>query len=250
MKLLVIVLCLLSERYLVHAFSNSRFYWFNNYFGFIASKLSLPVTLFNSYLMLALIIVPFLLITGLVLAVLSNLLFGFIGLILNLVILYYCLGPENPFYPVNSTNDDLSSEIVAGNYFAKVNSQLFAVILWFILLGPLGALAYRLLYLCLEHETARPAAGQLIGLFDWVSARVTVLLYLLVGNFQQGFHYYCQMFFSRPENNTTLLSTGGLLAARTAVEEPVLLPHAQNLVEHALVVLMVLLAFFTLVAWL
>ena len=73
---------------------------------------------------------------------------------------------------------------------------------------------------------------------------------MLVGNFQQGFHYYRRLFFSSPENNQTLLSNGGLLAARTTETDIVSLPHAQNLVEHALIVYMVFLAFFTLVAWL
>ena len=250
MKLLVIVLCLLSERYLVHAVSYNRFYWFNGFFDNIIKRTNFSSSAINSYLLLALIVIPILLLTWLILAIFEHLLFGFIGLLINLIIFYYCLGPENPFYPVNTSTDELSNEIVAGNYFAKINNQLFAVILWFIILGPLGVLFYRLLSLCREQEATRSAAKQLVGFLDWVSARITVLLYLLVGNFQQGFNFYSQMFFTSPKNNMILLSTGGLLAARSRAEEPVALPHAQNLVDHALVLLMVALAFFTLVAWL
>ena len=58
------------------------------------------------------------------------------------------------------------------------------------------------------------------------------------------------MFFSSPENNDEILGNGGLLAARSGDELTVTLPCAQILVEHALVVYLVFLAFFTLVAWL
>jgi AmpE protein len=41
---------------------------------------------------------------------------------MNVVIFYYCLGPENPFYPVldGTSNDNV------GDYFAKVNQGLFS----------------------------------------------------------------------------------------------------------------------------
>ena len=158
MKLLIIVLCLLSERYLVHAISYSRFYWFNRFFDVVTGKLPTTGIFTNTYVALGLIILPFLLITWLLLALFGHALFGFIGLLLNLAIFYYCLGPVNSFYPVNTSTDELSEEMTAGNYFADVNHQLFSVILWFILLGPLGVLCYRLLYLCKEYTLTKLAA--------------------------------------------------------------------------------------------
>lgn len=250
MKLLVIVLCILSERYLVHAASHYRFHWFDAYCNNITGKLPQTGLLANSFVTLAILILPILIIVGIILALFDNLLFGFISLLLNLLIFYYCLGPVNPFYPISSPDEDTENEAVAGRYFAKVNNQLFAVILWFIVAGPLGALLYRLLDLCKRQETAKPAAELLSGYLDWVCARITLLLYLLVGNFQKGFNYYRQMFFSSPKHNDEILETGGLLAARASDVDIVTLPYAQNFVEHALIVYLVFIAFFTLVAWL
>jgi AmpE protein len=250
MKLLVIVICILSERYLVHAASYYRFYWFDAYSNSITRRLPKNGFFNNSFVSLATLILPILLIVGIVLVLFNNVLFGFISLLFNLLIFYYCLGPGNPFYPVSSSDEDTESEAVAGRYFAKVNNQLFAVIFWFIVAGPLGALLYRLLHLSRGHELAKDAAELLSGYLDWICARITLLLYLLVGNFQQGFQYFRQMFLSSPQNNDEILETGGLLAARTSDVEVVTLPYAQNFVEHALIVYLVFLAFFTLVAWL
>ncbi len=44
------------------------------------------------------------------------------------------------------------------------------------------------------------------------------------------------MLFSGPENNDSLLSQGGLLAAHNSENESVQIPYAESLVEHALIV--------------
>ncbi len=58
-----------------------------------------------------------------------------------------------------------------------------------------------------------------------------------------------QKFFSSPEFNNQLLTEGGLLAARTSESEPVQLPYAESLVEHSIIVYLVVLALFTLGAF-
>lgn len=62
----------------------------------------------------------------------------------------------------------------------------FAVIFWYALLGPLPAVAYRLLALCAE-QAAQPGmverAAQLRHAMDWLPARVLAASFALVGNF-------------------------------------------------------------------
>lgn len=250
MKLLVILLCIASERYLIHAVSLHRYEVFCTYFHTIIRYLPKKDFFTNPFLVLACVILPALLVVWAVLALTDNILFGFIGLLINILIFYFCLGPQNSFYPVSHLDEDGGVYEPVETYFSKVNSQLFAVIFWYIFTGPVGLLCYRLLYICNDHALTKSASKQITGLLDWVTARITLLLYLLVGNFQQGFHYYTQMFLSSPEKNDELLQRGGVLAAQTRDDEPLSLPHAQSLVEHALIVFLVFLAFFTLVAWL
>lgn len=62
----------------------------------------------------------------------------------------------------------------------------FAVIFWYVLLGPVAALAYRLLSLTVEHagkEASRERASQLLHAFDWLPVRVLLASFGLVGNF-------------------------------------------------------------------
>ncbi|KTD61666.1 hypothetical protein [Legionella spiritensis] len=250
MKLLVIVLCLFSERYLVHSVSHKRFSWFTDYFNIVCGKLPQTGFLANRWLTLFIVILPLFLAVFIVLCLFKSLLFGFIYLILNLIVFYYCLGPGNPFYPVNNGETEAEEESAAFNYFAVVNNQVFAIIFWYIILGPLAALVYRLVSLCRDQSLTSGEAQRLTDILDWIPARLTVLLYLLVGNFQHGLHFLIQNLFALPAYNTELLGQGGLLAARARENEMVSLPFAQSLVEHAMIVYLVFIAAFTLVAWL
>ncbi|KTD36185.1 inner membrane protein AmpE [Legionella nautarum] len=246
MKLLVILLSLLSERYLVHAVSHLRFNWFPAYFNTLYQRLPKSHQLLNQTLILLAAVLPIAIICALLLYIFNHVLFGFIGFLLNLVIFYYCIGPENPFYPVREDTDAEHSELVVGDYFAKANGQLFAVIFWYIIFGALGALVYRLISLCRMHGATAQLATQITNILDWIPARITVILYLLVGNFQRGLHFFMQKFLSSPENNDIFLSEGGLLAARTTEAEPVQMSYAESLVEHAVIVYLVFIALFTL----
>lgn len=251
MKLLIIVLSLLSERYLIHSVSFIRFQWFEHYRSLVLKQLPKNEFVQNPYVLLFLIIVPILLPVALVNYLFSSLFFGFFGLLIELIIFYYCLGPANPFYPVTAAPiDDVDAELIASQYLARVNNELFAVIFWFLVLGPIGVLFYRLVSLLRDFAPTALAAEVIVGLLDWVTVRITFLLYLLVGNFQQGFQYYTKMFLSHWRNNLLILSTGGLLAARTHEQDSVTLSYAQNLVDHALIIYLVCIALFTIVAWL
>ncbi len=248
MKLIVIILCLLSERQLVHAVSHSRFNWFHSYFNALSQRIALTQPLVNQLAILLATVLPLVILCGLILFIFKQVLFGFIAFLLNLVIFYYCLGPQNPFYPVREDAEVADSKVAVGNYFVKVNGQLFAVTFWYILFGAPAALAYRLISLCREQSATAQLATRLTNLLDWIPARISVLLFLLVGNFQRGFQFFRQRCVSSPENNDQFLSEGGLLAACASETGLVQLPYAENLVEHAMIVFLVFLAFFTLVA--
>lgn len=60
MKLLVIILSLLSERYLVHAVSHMRFNWFSAYFNAIFKRLPQTKNPLNQVITLLIIVLPIL----------------------------------------------------------------------------------------------------------------------------------------------------------------------------------------------
>jgi AmpE protein len=245
MKLFVIVICLLSERFLVHKLSLYRFHWFPAYYQTIINKF--PKV--SSWLLLLILIVPLLLITGIILYFLGPWIYGIVGLLINLLLVYYCLGPQNPFYPAYSGEPDREVQEV-GDYLVQANNQLFAIIFWYIVLGPLCILAYRLISLCKEQELTRAAALKVLSVFDWIPVRITALLYLLAGNFQLGFRSYYQQLLSTPEDNTALLKTCGMRALATNEDgtssASITMLQAERLVEHSVIILLLLTAFYTL----
>ena len=249
MKLLVIVLCLLSERFLVHATSHHRFNWFALYANAMEQRFSQLPILSSPWIMLAFAILPLFLVAVFALFFLSTWVFGFIGLLLNIIIFYYCIGPENPFYPKRESTAEKISEDDIGTYLARMNGQLFAILFWYIVTGPLMVLLYRLISLCKNQQTVSQQAIWVTNLLDWLPARMTALLYLMVGNFQAGLRYFSSLFFKMPENNQILLSACGLQALDRRGDEVTALPQAERLVEHAIIALLVLLACFTLFAW-
>ena len=249
MKLLVIVLCLVSERFVVHVASHNRFHWFAAYSKAMDKQLLRVSFLSSPWVMLAFVLLPLLLVIFLIVHFVANWLFGFVGLLVNVIIFYCCIGPGNPFYPVRLPTADSAGDNEIETYLVKTNGQLFAVLFWYIILGPIAILAYRLI----SHSQNQPAVSQpaswLTKVMDWLPARMTVLLYLLVGNFQAGLHSFFKLFFTVPENNHTLLSVCSMQALGSGKSEPLVMPDAESLVEHAVIVLLVFLAFFTLVAW-
>lgn len=248
MKLLVVVLCLLSERYLIHTSSYQRFYWFGDYFIFIKNIIDKKNLFTNPWLILTAVVLPVILIISIVYILLNSIFFGFLSIILSTAVFLYCLGPQNAFYPPSGT--ERPDDSLVGNYFALANRQLFSVIFWYIILGPIAVLTYRLITLCREISVVRQQANQATELIEWIPARISALLFLLVGNFQQGFILFARLFFSRPELNNQLLSDCGLKAVRNNDSDEIPMPMAETLVEHAIIVFMVLIALFTLVAWL
>ncbi|CAM2910457.1 regulatory signaling modulator protein AmpE [Legionella worsleiensis] len=251
MKLLVVVLCLLSERFLIHSISYQRFSWFGDYFLLITNALEKRFKNTNPWIHLAAVVLPLVLLTALIYFLFQNLFFGFTGLLLSIAIFFYCLGPQNPFYPCSESDSKVGHSEFIGDYFARVNGQLFTVIFWYILAGPVAILSYRLIALCKNNDEVSQQAKQLSHILEWLPARITALLYLLVGNFQRSITTFLQYAVNiTPDSSYLLLSECGLQAVKLNESDEVPIPNAEALVEHAAIVMVVFLALFTLAAWL
>lgn len=157
-----------------------------------------------------LVLLPVLLL-GMLLLALEPLAYGWLSLPLHLLVLLYSLGRGQSkrelgaFRDAWRRGDDEAAALVAErdlglsatdapDLLRAVETQLlwrshqgfFAVIFWYVLLGPVAALAYRLLALTLEHaksEAVRERAGQFRHAFDWLPVRVLSASFGLVGNF-------------------------------------------------------------------
>ncbi|MDH3266704.1 MAG: regulatory signaling modulator protein AmpE [Gammaproteobacteria bacterium] len=149
---------------------------------------------------------------------------GFGYLLLGVFVLFFSLGPQDIGEDVNEyckaieegdeeriqqtakaiiesdVPEDALDRIhkVEEGVCVQANNRLFAVIFWFVLLGPLGAWAYRVTDLIRRRavfaaargeesngttERLRDAAVMLHGWLAWVPARLTALGYATAGNF-------------------------------------------------------------------
>ena len=169
----------------------------------------------------------------LVTVLLSDVLFGFAYLALAIAVLFFSLGPNDIGEDVNEYCEALEQQdderirqtaraLVEGDVPAdmlerihcveaavtvQANNRLFAVIFWFMVLGPLGAWTYRVTDLIRrravfnatrgegeseaeEATTAelRDAAVALHGWLAWIPARLTAMGYAIAGHFDAALH--------------------------------------------------------------
>ncbi|MDR2364742.1 MAG: CobD/CbiB family protein [Zoogloeaceae bacterium] len=109
----------------------------------------------------------------------------------------------------------------------SAHRHVFAVLLWFVLLpGPLGAVLYRLSHLLCENWCARGAFGrfarQFFWVLDWLPARVTAMVFAVMGNFVDAF--YCWRRYATrwydPGLGIVIASGAGALGVRLALDVP------------------------------
>jgi membrane protein required for beta-lactamase induction len=177
--------------------------WINSGVGGVIGVLSLPV--------LAVVLIQM---------SLQGLLGGVLEFLFVTAVLLYSLGPKNLDRQVEKfvdawddgeetqareiaedfiTDHPSSSEqeigwAVAGGILKQACYRIFSVLFWFIVLGPLGALLYRLSRALQSGAAAAidpdeeflDAVQRLLAILDWAPARVAAASYALAGNFQDA----------------------------------------------------------------
>jgi AmpE protein len=160
---------------------------------------------------IALALLPPLLAVALFQIALDAPLLGLGGLLFGIAVLFYCWGPRDLDIDVEAIiaapdpaarREAASRLFVAGEtvaldpaslvaaVFANAQRRWFGVLLWFLLLGPFGAVLYRLTAVAAEGERAATlppetlhGARWLLSLLDWPVAQLMTLSLALVGNF-------------------------------------------------------------------
>lgn len=160
---------------------------------------------------IAIALVPPLLAVGLFQLALDEPLYGLAGLLFGIAVLFYAWGPRDLDLDVDAVADateplsrrdaaarlfpddsvpSLDGGALVSAVFRSALRRWFGVLFWFLLLGPVGALLYRLAALSAEGEAARnlpaeTAAGArtFLAVLDWPVAQLMTLALALVGNF-------------------------------------------------------------------
>jgi AmpE protein len=78
--------------------------------------------------------------------------------------------------------------IARRRYYYRAFERLFAVLFWFVTLGPAGAVAYRLAALESERAGERERTLPLLLWIEWIPVRLLGISYALVGDFDACIH--------------------------------------------------------------
>ncbi len=215
MSFLVLLVVLLAERLLQPYLQLRQAYWFERW---LELHQSLPIAQGLRYGVLGLagLLLPPLLLAAVPLWLFGGALFGIPGLLFTALILLYSLGPadlsmqvdalsaavkaeneagaravvaELPDEPLDTLSDDFWHKAALAVLLAA-HRRIFGVIFWFLILGPLGALAYRLVRetrlqaLAQSRPGINETSARLLYLLDWLPARLLAGLFALAGCFE------------------------------------------------------------------
>lgn len=119
------------------------------------------------------------------------------------------LHSESLGYQCDDTEETVGTALMWINY-----SHYFAVVFWYVLLGPAASLGYVVLreFVCHSQAPDKDIFVKALGLIDWVPARLTAFGYLIVGHFTRALPVWLGFLFESPQANRKLLSTVGKAA--------------------------------------
>jgi membrane protein required for beta-lactamase induction len=290
MTLTIILICLIAERFLLDYSELRDNGWFNAYHQWL-ERHQLPKRIRHGVIGILLLILPPLLALWMLQHLFEDALFGLLWFTASVAILLYCLGPNDLDTLVNRyieavdsdddseirvtatalimdeppTSEPARSQAVAEGVLFQANQHLFSVLFWFILLGPIGAMAYRIATWLPTMEQANRDpdfllnSKQLVVMLDWLPARITAFCYAIAGSFEDalyGWRSHQEERFSEFDNSNsgTLICTGGgAIRLSTLINEAhegaqlysFLAKSAMALVWRSLVVYLILVALLT-----
>ena len=121
---------------------------------------------------------------------------------------------------------DLASATIE-QLFVHSHRQTFGVLFWFVLLGPAGAVLYRLAsVLSLRWREATPqfsvAARKIFHVLNWVPVRLTALTYAVAGNFEDALYCWRTQAAAWPEAEEGVALAAGAGAMGVRLGQPLI----------------------------
>ncbi len=279
MALVSIILSLLLDRMLRHLHDLRDLSWFEYYTGSLSNLIASK----NAWLKLVFVLFLPLVITLILQLLLQGFLFGVPYFVFGIFILMYCLGPAclssdiEAYLDARSLGDDDEALHYAGALTERAastvpdqqtsdvtrailhvaNERIFSVLFWFVVLGPIGAVVFRLVTNISKRDEVDSLAQvtRLVqGIITWIPAHMLAAGYALTGHFDGAFRAYQ----SRPKesdlsltNYDVLVTTGlGALRGQEVTDEISSIKAARDLVMRSIMVWIAVLALLTMGGWL
>ena len=251
MSLIIILLCLLLQRYFNLNCQSYQSSWVLPYTRFLHSKFS-TVNEKNDLVGTLLLVVPILFVLAIIFALIS-LVVGPVGYYLMLFfVLWFCLdGRDLHQHPYQ--------EISVEQYFQQCFHVQFSIIFWFAILGWFGTVLYfvvmtliRVLSQSSGENKQLSLLVQLQALLDWVPVRLLGLTFALVGSFSTVIKSWVASLTTRLDKIDALITEWGEIA----IEKPQIelvkqeMSAVISLLDRALLVWLVVIALVSIGMWL
>ena len=100
----------------------------------------------------------------------------------------------------SSTSPDQQTSDVTRAILHIANERIFATIFWFVVLGPFGAMLYRLiseLSKQIDFDELAEFSKFIHAIMAWIPARMLAAGYALTGNFDGAYHAYNDRAYTR-----------------------------------------------------
>ena len=214
--------------------------WFDDWLRWLGARF--PQGIWQGRWGIALALLPLLLIVALLQWVLDTPLYGVVGLLYGIGALFYCWGPRDLDLDVDAIVDapdaasrsaaiarlspngaDMPTLLVA--VFHAARRRWFGVLFWFLVLGAVGAVLYRLVALAAEDDaallSAENAAGaqRLLAWLDWPVSQLMALFMALVGDFDTVFSAWKQNGGADFDANADFLGAAGRASVRSELAD-------------------------------
>lgn len=245
MSLLAILISLGIEKF-VHLLDQWRkFHCFINFSNWVKNKLGDSSYLNDTVVIIGIILMPVATV-GFFLYELDSTL-GLLSFIFSIIVLVYCLGPKDLHevahlyvdackrddndtafsYATQLLNipvpedEDTRIAAISKALLISTNERLLAVFFWFVVLGPMGAVLYRLSHVLARAQPKETAPKNnefyqssrlLFAILNWLPLHLTTLSYAITGSFIDAVHQWKEHqpedILNPDEHNTQLAFTG------------------------------------------
>ena len=215
--------------------------WFDDWLRWLGAK-SRADGAWHGRWGIALALSPPLLAVGLLQWALDAMIYGALGLLFGIGVLFYCWGPRDLDLDVDAIVDapdaatrsaaiarlspngaDMPTLVVA--VFHAARRRWFGVLFWFLVAGASGAVLYRLAALAAEDDAALlPAdnangAKRLLAWLDWPVSQLMALFMALVGDFDTVFSAWKQNGGAGFDADADFLGAAGRASVRSELAD-------------------------------
>jgi AmpE protein len=272
MTFIITFIALIIERFF-HWSHLRQWRWFNQYQHWLGAR----VGNWSSGILLAACVLSLVAAVGVINFLLKGWFYEIPEILFGIVVLLYCMGPNNlwaqafgclselhkdpqiaimhaqaTFGIPTPSNSQAFHQSLTSSLFIAAQERIFAVIFWFVILGPVGAVIYRSIALCANQSDLglTQIAAKIQRWLDWMPARIFTFLFALAGHFVAVFNVWKKEVKSGIEMNEKLVAECGMAAIKNSTvipEDGSAEKAALELLDRVFIITIVILAMMVLI---